>query len=55
VARAIVRLDLPFDQVIDEFGSWVHVAVAPTGTVPRRQQLTARRGADGRTAYSKGI
>lgn len=55
VARAILRLDLPVDQVIDEFGQWVHVAVAPTGTVPRRQQLTARRGADGRTVYSKGI
>lgn len=55
VARRIIDLDLPVDQVIDEFGSWVHVAVAPVGTAPRRQVLTARRGANGRTVYSKGI
>lgn len=49
VCKAIVDGGLPFDQCIDEFGSWCHVAIA--ASVPRRQQLEARRAANGRTVY----
>ena len=32
---------LPFDQVIVEFGRWIHVSVGPKGIAPRRQYLEA--------------
>lgn len=54
VAAWLVASGLPFDQVIHEFGQWVHVAVAPEGAEPRREALTARREA-GRTVYLAGI
>jgi zinc D-Ala-D-Ala carboxypeptidase len=54
VCLMIVALDLPFDQVISEFGAWCHVAIAAPGVAPRRQQLTAVRGLTG-TTYLRGI
>ncbi|MCD9096177.1 D-Ala-D-Ala carboxypeptidase family metallohydrolase [Luteimonas fraxinea] len=51
LAQRIVALDLPFDQVIEEFGRWVHVSYGPRH---RRQELTAvKRG--GRTVYEGGL
>jgi zinc D-Ala-D-Ala carboxypeptidase len=47
----IVAMDLPFDQVIHEFGRWVHMGVAD---ILRRQQLTAYRS-DGKTRYAYSI
>lgn len=44
----IKKSGLPFDQLIDEFGSWVHVSYGPKN---RRQTLTART-INGRTVYS---
>lgn len=44
----IRRLGLPFDQIIEEFGSWVHVSYSRRH---RRQALVARR-LQGRTKYS---
>jgi uncharacterized protein YcbK (DUF882 family) len=38
---------LPFDQLIDEFGSWVHVSYS---TKLRQQKLTAKR-VEGKTKY----
>ena len=40
VVRAIVTADIPYDQVILEFDSWVHISV-PTvkGSIPRKQAL----------------
>jgi hypothetical protein len=40
VVRAIVDNDVPYDQVILEFDSWVHISI-PTikGTTPRKQAL----------------
>ena len=55
VCRVIVSMGLPFDQLIHEFGEWSHVAVTPAGVGPRRQVLTARRDARGRTVYTEGI
>lgn len=37
------ELDLPFHQLIHEFGDWVHISMAPDATVPRRQCLTIDR------------
>lgn len=41
----------PFDQIIEEFGSWVHIAFGPGA---RGQVLTARRR-DGRVVYSPWV
>jgi hypothetical protein len=35
-------MELPYDQLIDEFGQWVHVSYSPRH---RRQTLTARLAA----------
>lgn len=51
LATKIVALGLPFDQVIEEFGSWVHVSYGPRH---RRQQLTAVKRS-GKTVYVLGI
>jgi len=51
VAKKIVALGLPFDQVIEEFGSWVHVSYGPRR---RRQQLTAVKRS-GKPVYVQGI
>jgi zinc D-Ala-D-Ala carboxypeptidase len=44
----IRQLSLPFDQLIEEFDSWVHVSYGPRH---RRQCLLARKF-NGRTVYS---
>jgi len=50
VCRAANELDIPFDQVIHEFGRWVHLGIARE---PRRELLTAYH--DGRTRYRFGL
>lgn len=40
LARAIDELDLPYDQLIHEFGSWVHIAIQKGNEMPRREALT---------------
>ncbi len=50
-AELIVSMDLPYDQVIHEFGRWVHLGVAD---MLRGEELTAHRK-DGRTRYVPGI
>lgn len=40
VCRWMERGNFPYDQLIHEFGRWVHVSVAPEGQKPRRQELT---------------
>ena len=40
VVRAIVANDIPYDQVILEFDSWVHISIPNVkGTPPRKQAL----------------
>lgn len=46
----ILMLHLPFDQVIDEFGSWVHVSHAFTG--PQRGEVLVARMKGKRRVYS---
>ena len=40
VCYMVEALDLPYDQLIHEFGQWVHVSISDT---PRRQTLTIDR------------
>jgi len=54
VAQWFAESEIPFDQVIHEFGQWVHVGMAKPGAEPRRQLLTAVRK-PGRTHYVYGI
>jgi hypothetical protein len=47
VARAIARSGLVYDQIIHEYGRWVHLGLAAGDSPPRRQLLTicsAERG-----------
>jgi len=54
LCERIVRLDLPYDQVIHEFGRWVHVGIRWDGEPPRKEKLTAYK--DGTlTLYAHGI
>lgn len=48
----IVESDLVFDQVIEEFGRWVHVSYTPN---PRRSMLIARRNEKDEVKYTKYI
>lgn len=43
VARAIAAMGIEFDQLIHEFGSWVHIGFAEAGHKSRRQLLTIDR------------
>lgn len=55
VARVIRDLELPYWQLIHEFGQWTHVSIAPNGSKsPKRQILTALRD-QGRTVYREGL
>lgn len=47
----IHNMKLPVDQVIEEFGSWVHIGIADIGRTPRNQYLLART-VNGQTVYS---
>lgn len=40
VCGLIVALNLPFKQVIHEFGAWCHVSIPDKGVAPRKEQLT---------------
>jgi len=54
VAESIRLLQLPYHQLIHEFGDWTHVSVAPFGQPARGQVLTATRR-DGRIMYLAGL
>jgi hypothetical protein len=47
VARAIAASSLAFDQLIHEYGRWVHLGLAPDTSTPRRQLLTICSSAAG--------
>jgi len=47
----ILQMDLDFDQLINEFGAWVHLGIAE---LPRVEVLTARRE-NGSTRYVRGL
>lgn len=49
--QSIKQLDLPFDQLIQEFDSWVHISFSDN---PRGQILRAVKLGNGRTKYLPG-
>ena len=51
VCKEIETLSLPYDQLIHEFGRWIHLGIS--AQTPRMELLTAYR--DGRTKYTYGI
>ncbi len=53
--KKIKEFKLPVDQVIDEFGSWVHVAVAEQTKTPKNQYLIARYTAAGVTYSTANV
>lgn len=53
VCHEIVRLQLPWEQLIDE-GKWTHVSVPLDGAPPKRQVLTAHFTSKGVT-YTPGL
>lgn len=54
VCQWISMTQLPFNQLIHEFGSWTHISVAPKGFTPKRELLTAIKE-NGKTIYKPGI
>lgn len=48
--NTIACSELPYDQVIQEFDRWVHVAIADYEKTPRRQVLRATKQ-NGKTVY----
>jgi hypothetical protein len=44
----ILTSDIPFDQLIAEYGEWIHVSYRVNG---RREALVALKNADGETEY----
>ena len=47
IARAIAASPIHFDQIIHEYGRWVHFGLATPGEAERRQLLTIRSAAEG--------
>lgn len=54
ICQAIAGSAIMFDQVINEFGRWVHLGLPRDGEPYRRQLLTAKRE-NGRTVYLRGL
>lgn len=51
VAAHLAKHLTHFDQIIEEFGQWVHIGFGPG----KRQQLLTARKVGGRTRYTPGI
>ncbi|MBL8378497.1 MAG: DUF882 domain-containing protein [Burkholderiales bacterium] len=51
VARRIAAADIAFDQLIHEYGAWVHLGLAAAESPPRRETLSIFRG----TGYLPGL
>lgn len=52
VCKLVIAMGLPFDQLIQEYGEWVHVSFGPRN---RRQILTASYNSQGKTVYTPGL
>jgi hypothetical protein len=46
-----IRFNIPFDQIIEEFGSWVHISFSQVSN--RREALRATKNSSDRTVYTK--
>ncbi len=54
LAETIRDMELPYDQVIQEFGHWVHVGISEEDINVRMEELTAFKE-EGRTKYVTGL
>jgi hypothetical protein len=54
VCRAIEKSNIPFDQLISEFGRWIHVSYCPESANCRCECLKAHV-LDGKTIYTTGF
>jgi zinc D-Ala-D-Ala carboxypeptidase len=54
LAQLIIDLGLPYNQLILEFGRWVHVSVADVNDMPKHQVLTAAY-VNGKAVYVPGL
>ena len=53
LCKAVAVLDdVPYDQIIYEFGAWCHVGLVQAGDTPRKQLLTINSRTNG---YRKGL
>ena len=52
ICRAIVKAGIEFDQLILEFGKWVHVGLSAG---PGRNEVLTAQSLDGKTVYTKGL
>lgn len=53
IVDKLQKAGIPFDQLIHEFGEWVHIGLAKDPKTYRKQVLTAKR-VDGKTRYLSG-
>lgn len=49
IMQLVKKNNLPFDQMIEEFGSWIHISYSPRN---RRQILRATKNSKGTTVYT---
>jgi hypothetical protein len=55
LCKLIVEMDLLYDQVIHEFGSWVHCGIRWDHQRIRKEELTAYKSNDNKTIYVPGL
>jgi len=59
LCKLVIKLKLPFDQLIHEFGRWAHISISKASRVPRGQILTSYRAkpiiGKQHTAYVSGL
>lgn len=53
IVKKLEKAGIKFDQIIHEFGQWVHIGIAQDEGKNRQQVLTAKR-IDGKTRYLSG-
>lgn len=53
IVEKLQKAGIAFDQIIHEFGEWVHIGLAQDPKASRQQVLTAKR-IDGKTRYLAG-
>lgn len=51
IVFAIINSDIPYQQVINEYNSWVHISFAESGQAPRKQALIIDQ--NGTSLYNK--
>ena len=54
VCNAVIAMNLPFHEVINEYGAWAHVGLCNVGELPARRIYTAVKANDG-VQYVRGI